>query len=110
MRCGRADLSDAFLIGGDLTRSENLERDQPIPRSPPIRVGFNLSYQSPRWDFFLEGNHHFGVTDVALSPSPELPTEAYTLLNAGMSYRPGKSPEDTQNLDSVEQFAEYGSP
>ena len=80
----------------DLARSENQDTNQPIPRTPAARIGGSLRYQSPRWDFFLEANHYFAVTEDDITPFQELPTEAYTLVNAGFSYRPENAPGNLQ--------------
>ena len=85
-----------FTLMGDVTRSKNLDRDQPIPRMPAVRIGGALNYRSTHWDFFLEARHNFEVNDVAVSPSPELPTDAYTMVNAGVLYRPFDDPETLQ--------------
>ena len=83
-------------IIADLARSENQDTDQPIPRTPAARLGGSLRYQSPHWDFFLEANHYFAVTEDDITPFQELPTEAYTLINAGFSYRPRNDPGNLQ--------------
>ncbi|MDP0489948.1 MAG: TonB-dependent receptor [Verrucomicrobiota bacterium JB023] len=72
----------------DMTKGHNDRLDQPLPRMPTARVGAELVYTGPRWTAFLEARHSFAQTEVAELPTPELPTEAYTMVNAGFSYAP----------------------
>ena len=83
-------------VVADLARSENQNTNEPIPRTPAARLGGSLRYQSKHWDFFLDANHYFAVTEDDVTQLQELPTEAYTLVNAGFSYRPGNDPGNLQ--------------
>ncbi len=57
-----------------------------LPRMPPLGLGARLRYDEGAWSASLAVSHHFEQDRVA---EQELPTDAYTLLDADLSFRPG---------------------
>lgn len=63
-----------------------LEGGGDLPRMPPFGLGAGLRYDEGAWSASLALNHHFEQDRVA---ELELPTDAYTLLDADVVFRPG---------------------
>ena len=63
-----------------------LEGGGDLPRMPPFGLGAGLRYDEGAWSASLAVNHHFEQDRVA---ELELPTDAYTLLDADLLFRPG---------------------
>jgi iron complex outermembrane recepter protein len=63
-----------------------LEGGGDLPRMPPFGLGARLRYDEGAWSAGLAVNHHFEQDRVA---ELELPTDAYTLLEADLVFRPG---------------------
>lgn len=67
----------------DYVRGENRTTNENLPRIPPLRYGAGLHYTMDRFEAGLELRIHQKQHRVA---SNELPTDAYTLLSAEVSY------------------------
>lgn len=80
-------LGAAFTLGltGEYL-SGRLEGGGDLPRMPPFGLGGRLRYDEGAWSASLAVNHHFEQDRVA---ELELPTDAYTLLDADLVFRPG---------------------
>ncbi len=63
-----------------------LEGGGNLPRMPPLGLGARLRYDEGPWSASLAVNHHFEQDRVAQA---ELPTDAYTLFDADLVFRPG---------------------
>lgn len=55
-----------------------------LPRIPPLRYGVSLDYTSTDWTVGVQGTRYQSQEETATF---ELPTEAYTMLDASISYR-----------------------
>lgn len=77
---GRFDLS----LRGDLVRATRRDTGEHLPRITPARLGAALDWQYAGWSARLDLQHAFEQTRTA---PDELPTEAYTLVNAAVSVR-----------------------
>lgn len=62
-----------------------LEGGEDLPRMPPLGLGAKLGYDDGRWAASLALSHHFEQDEVA---PLELPTDAYTMLDADVVFRP----------------------
>jgi len=69
----------------DWIHAQDLERAQPLPRIPPIRLGMRLEYEWRGWTAGVEGRHV--TAQDRIQKDRELPTPAYTFLNADLRYR-----------------------
>jgi len=69
----------------DAVRGE-LDRGGDLPRIPPLRIGAELAYERDGLRAAVSALHGFEQDRVA---DYELPTDAYTLLGAELSWRPG---------------------
>jgi iron complex outermembrane receptor protein len=56
-----------------------------LPRMPPLGIGARLGYDEAAWSASLTLSHHFDQEHVA---ALELPTDAYTMLDADLVFRP----------------------
>lgn len=63
-----------------------LEKGGDLPRMPPWRIGAELAYERDGLRAALAARHAFEQDRIAAG---ELPTAAYTLLDAELSWRPG---------------------
>lgn len=73
-----------LLLKFDYVRAEDRSTGQPLPRIAPRRFGIGFDY---RWHNF---NARIDATRVSAQnrvAANELPTDGYTMLNAGVSYR-----------------------
>jgi iron complex outermembrane recepter protein len=71
---GLADYTNAQIIGGG-----------PVPRIPPLRVLGGLSAETERVSGRIDAEHAFKQTRISTG---ETPGEAFTLVNASVSWRP----------------------
>jgi len=69
-----------------------LEDGGDLPRMPPFGLGARLGYDEGAWSASLSVNHHFEQDEVA---EQELPTDAYTMLDADLVYHADWLGEDT---------------
>ena len=71
-------------LRGDIVRAVNTATGQPLPRIAPVRLGATLAWAQGAWGARFGVNHVAAQNDVA----PGQPTtNAYTLVNASVSYR-----------------------
>ena len=71
-------------LRGDVVRAVNTATGQPLPRIAPVRLGATLAWGQGAWGARLGVNHVAAQNNVA----PGQPvTNAYTLVNASVSYR-----------------------
>ncbi len=68
----------------DYVRAEDLSTGLPLPRIAPRRFNVGLDYRYNAFGARLDVTHVAGQGRVAAN---ELPTDGYTMLNAGVSYR-----------------------
>lgn len=71
-----------WTLWGDNVQAE-LKSGEYLPRTPPQRLGVVWDLKHKRWSSKLGLNHHFEQDDTAPDESS---TDAYTLLNAEISY------------------------
>jgi len=76
---GKLDL----LLRGDYVRATDTDNGNPLPRIAPARFGFGLDYQLNQLSARLDVLH--GLRQQHTAPN-ELPTDAYTQVNATFSY------------------------
>ncbi|MEO0447059.1 MAG: TonB-dependent receptor, partial [Verrucomicrobiota bacterium] len=77
-----------FELSGDWIVGRNLTREQELPRMPAPKVGGTLSYQAPNWNAYVELRRSFGSGSTPQEPVPEFKTAPYTLVNAGVAWKP----------------------
>jgi iron complex outermembrane receptor protein len=71
-------------LTGDLVQARLTELSEYLPRIPAARVGARLHYHDQTWGARVGVRHSFAQD----RPAPfERPTEAYTFVNASLSYR-----------------------
>ena len=80
----------------DRVLADNLSSGEPLPRIAPWRVGLSTVYRWDAWQARL-GLDHAGAQRRV--PAGQMPTEAYTLWHAGLSYR------QTRGADTLLWFA-----
>lgn len=68
---------------GDYVRGENRSANTDLPRIPPLRYGAGLHFTTDRFEAALEARYHRRQDRTAPN---ELPTDAYTLVSAEVSY------------------------
>jgi len=71
-------------LHGDWVRAVNTSTGEWLPRIAPVRVGASLVWAQGPWGARLDTKHSAAQTD---GPAGQLPTQAYTLVNAAVSYR-----------------------
>ncbi|MCF7687031.1 MAG: TonB-dependent receptor [Cephaloticoccus sp.] len=71
-------------LKADNVHAQQTTDDQPLPRMPPVRAGFTLSYERGPWDLGLSLRHAFAHNRTAPG---ETSTDGYTLFGANASYR-----------------------
>ena len=71
-------------LRGDMVRAKNESDGQPLPRIAPLRAGATLVWGQGPWGARLGVDHAMRQDRV---PVGELPTDAYTLWSAALSYR-----------------------
>ncbi|MBX3743004.1 MAG: TonB-dependent receptor [Akkermansiaceae bacterium] len=69
----------------DAVRAENTTDGTPIPRMPPLRFGSRLEWKKDALIAGIEIRHATAQDRVQQEPRPELPADAYTLVNADIS-------------------------
>lgn len=81
-----------LILRADYTHAENRDTSLPLPRIPPFRATAALDYQLNNWGARLEGQYaaHQDRHDIN-----ELPTDAYVLINAALSYKVAFGDVDT---------------
>lgn len=79
------DTGFALTLSGDYVRGR-LNDGGDLPRMPPLRLGASLSYAGGPLAASLTLRHHLEQDRVA---ALELPTDAYTLLDADLAWTPG---------------------
>ena len=72
-----------LILRADYVNAEDRSTGEPIPRIPPLRASAALDYSIGQFDARLEGQYAFSQHRHA---DYELPTEAYFLVNASISY------------------------
>lgn len=70
-------------LKGDLTRAENRDNGEPLPRISPLRYGGGLVYRANRFNVHV---HALRVEEQNHNAPNELETDGYTLLEARVSY------------------------
>ena len=80
----------------DRVLADNLSRGEPLPRIAPWRVGLSTVYRWDAWQARL-GLDHAGAQRRV--PAGQMPTDAYTLWHAGLSFR------QTRGADTLLWFA-----
>ena len=86
---GRIRLLDAgqtldLELQGDWVRAVNTNTGEWLPRIAPVRLGASLVWAQGPWSARLDTRHNRAQTD---GPASQLPTAAYTLVNASLGYR-----------------------
>lgn len=71
-------------LSADTVRAELSDSGEPLPRIPARRYGLGFSYHRERFRAYAEAQR---VEDQDRVSENEMPTEGYTLVNAGASYR-----------------------
>jgi len=79
-----ADQRLDLILRGDYTHAENRDTSEPLPRIPPFRGMAALDYQRGAWGARLEGQY---AAHQDRHDANELPTDAYFLVNAALSYK-----------------------
>lgn len=90
----RDDRKVLLTLMGDYVHGHNDTDDEPLPRMPPLRLGGRLEYSSDRFTFGVEARHSFAQDRLKPEPRGELPTDAYTLVGADMSWKVPHIPQD----------------
>lgn len=75
-----------LLLMADAVRAENTTDHSPIPRMPPLRLGSRLEWRKDQFSAGIELRHATAQDRVQQEPRPELPSDAYTLVNADLSW------------------------
>jgi len=76
-------------LRGDIVRATNTATGEPLPRIAPMRVGATLAWSQGSWGARLGFDHSARQDRV---PAGELPTDAYTLWTAALTYRMNTGP------------------
>jgi iron complex outermembrane receptor protein len=71
-------------LHGDWVRAINTTTGEWLPRIAPVRLGASLVWAQGPWSARLDTRHSRAQTD---GPAGQLPTAAYTLVNASLGYR-----------------------
>ncbi len=71
-------------VTSDYVRADNTTDDQPLPRMPPFRLGAAFDWRSGNFSVTAEVRHSADQDRIA---PIETPTDGYTLVNLGGSYR-----------------------
>ena len=71
-------------LRADWVRATNTSTGAPLPRIAPLRLGTALQWSHAAWNARLEANHVAAQTEV---PDGQIPSQAYNLVNASLSYR-----------------------
>lgn len=85
-----------LTLVGDYVHARNTTDEEPLPRMPPLRFGGRLEWTRDQWTAGLEIRHATAQDRVKPAPREELPADAYTMVNADLSWKmPVKSQELT---------------
>lgn len=100
---GEARLGERFVLGvmGDVTRG-TFTGGAPLPFMPAARVGASLRWDNRSFSAGGEVRHAFAQRDV--TGGPDVPADAYTLLNASASWTlptAGRLHELTLRADNI---------
>jgi iron complex outermembrane recepter protein len=76
-------------LRGDAVRAANASTGEPLPRIAPVRAGVTLAWSQGPWGARLGFDHAARQGRV---PAGELPTDAYTLWTAALTYRMAAGP------------------
>ena len=71
-------------LRGDVVRATNTTTGEPLPRIAPVRAGATLAWSRGDWGARLGFDHSARQDRV---PAGELPTDAYTLWSAALTYK-----------------------
>ena len=83
----KSDESSVLLsLMADTVMARDLDADENLPRIPPLRFGTRLGFVYGDWDAGLEWRYAFKQKNTA---AEETETDAYTELNADLSYEFG---------------------
>jgi len=82
LQAGSSHLDLTF--GADLVRAELRSTGEPLPRIPPVSLSLGLSYHRERFRAYGE---LYRAEQQDRVGTAETPTDGYTLLSAGVSYR-----------------------
>ncbi len=82
---GETDQLDLSLMT-DYVRGHNETDDEPLPRMPPFRIGTRLEWTRGNTTAGLEIRYAAAQDRVKPAPRAELPTDAYTLVNADLAH------------------------
>ncbi len=74
----------ALDLKGDITRAENTDTGEPLPRISPMRFGGGLSFEQGPLTARIDAMRVRGQDRVSAG---ELPTDGYTMVNASIGYR-----------------------
>ncbi len=74
----------ALELRGDVTRAENTQTGEPLPRIAPARFGGGLVFEQAALTARIDALRVQGQDRVAAG---ELPTDGYTMVNASVGYR-----------------------
>lgn len=83
-----------LTLMGDSVSGHNVTDDEPLPRMPPGRFGARLEYSTGRFSCGIEARHSLEQDRLKPEPRGELPTDAYTMINADASWRLMKDRHD----------------
>ncbi|MDF2464799.1 MAG: TonB-dependent receptor [Ramlibacter sp.] len=71
-------------LRGDVVRATNATTGEPLPRIAPVRAGATLAWSRGPWGARVGFDHAARQSRI---PNGELPTDAYTLWNAALTYQ-----------------------
>lgn len=71
----------------DTVRATNVTDREPIPRMPPLRFGARLEWKRDHFTAGMEIRHATEQDRIKPPPRPELPTAAFTMVNADVSWQ-----------------------
>ncbi len=71
-------------LKADYVQAKNRDTGQPLPRISPMRLGAGLEYRREQWNSGIDVEYAAKQDRVSAN---ERPTDAYTLVNANLSYR-----------------------
>lgn len=83
-----------LTLMGDSVYGHNKTDNEPLPRMPPLRLGGRLEFSTQRLIFGIEARHVFAQDRLKPEPRGELPTDAYTLVGADISWKMSRQTND----------------
>lgn len=75
-----------LTVMSDFVRAQNETNGQPLPRMPPLRIGARIEWENDSVVAGLEVRHAFEQDRTEERPVRELEADAFTLLNADVSW------------------------